>query len=146
LDALWKKHTTFPSFAYAGIPYQVLGQRDGAFALMIAWRRFAMVRSGSFNAPIAARAILSPSALSLSARASALSSWARAFIASRSTSVNPLSFLFIEPALPAEFRVFFFGLIDRSFCWDITCSSFSPGGRPSRAGQYGSCGNRRWPA
>jgi NAD(P)-dependent dehydrogenase (short-subunit alcohol dehydrogenase family) len=28
--ALWKKQTTFPSLAYAGIPYQVLGERAGA--------------------------------------------------------------------------------------------------------------------
>ena len=37
--ALWKKQTTFPSLAYAGIPYQVLGERAGALALMIAWSR-----------------------------------------------------------------------------------------------------------
>src|SRR5439155_6664544 len=29
LCALWKKQTTLPSLAYAGIPYQVLGQRAG---------------------------------------------------------------------------------------------------------------------
>src|SRR4051812_3789774 len=34
--ALWKKQTTLPSFAYAGIPYQVFGERFGAFALTIA--------------------------------------------------------------------------------------------------------------
>jgi hypothetical protein len=32
-DALWKKQTTFPSLAYAGIPYQVFGERTGAPAL-----------------------------------------------------------------------------------------------------------------
>src|SRR6267378_4398077 len=32
----WKKQTTSPSLAYAGIPYQVLGERAGALALMIA--------------------------------------------------------------------------------------------------------------
>src|SRR2546426_5686937 len=38
----WKKQTTSPSLAYAGIPYQVLGARPGAMALMIAWSRLAM--------------------------------------------------------------------------------------------------------
>src|SRR6202521_31320 len=33
--ALWKKQTTLPSFAYAGIPYQSFGERTGALALMI---------------------------------------------------------------------------------------------------------------
>jgi hypothetical protein len=28
--ALWKKQTTLPSLAYAGIPYQVFGERAGA--------------------------------------------------------------------------------------------------------------------
>jgi hypothetical protein len=37
--ALWKKQTTLPSLAYAGIPYQSLGARAGALALMIAWSR-----------------------------------------------------------------------------------------------------------
>src|SRR5207249_9835583 len=32
----WKKQTTSPSLAYAGIPYQVLGERAGALPLMIA--------------------------------------------------------------------------------------------------------------
>src|SRR5215467_14032101 len=45
--ALWKKQTTLPSLAYAGIPYQSLGERVGAQALMIAWSRLHMVRSGS---------------------------------------------------------------------------------------------------
>src|SRR5258706_9681559 len=36
-DAFWKKQTTLPSLlAYAGIPYQVFGERAGALALMIA--------------------------------------------------------------------------------------------------------------
>jgi hypothetical protein len=47
LCALWKKQTTLPSLAYAGIPYQVLGERAGALALMMAWSRLAMARSGS---------------------------------------------------------------------------------------------------
>src|SRR4051794_12707881 len=35
--ALWKKQTTLPSLAYAGIPYQVLGARSGALVLTMAW-------------------------------------------------------------------------------------------------------------
>src|SRR5262249_45801097 len=49
---LWKKHTTLPSLAYAGIPYQVVGERAGALALIIAWSRSAMARSGSGIAAI----------------------------------------------------------------------------------------------
>src|SRR5437867_3197617 len=60
----WKKQTTSPSLAYAGIPYQVLGERAGALALMIAWSRLAMARSGSRISAIFARTALSPSALS----------------------------------------------------------------------------------
>ncbi len=63
--ALWKKQTTLPSLAYAGIPYQVFGERAGALALMIAWSRLAMVRSGSGISAIFASTSLSPSALSL---------------------------------------------------------------------------------
>src|SRR4030067_1303060 len=47
LCALWKKQTTLPSLAYAGMPYQVFGERAGALALIIAWSRLAMARSGS---------------------------------------------------------------------------------------------------
>src|SRR5437868_9177469 len=36
LCAGWKKQTTLPSLAYAGIPYQSLGERAGALALIIA--------------------------------------------------------------------------------------------------------------
>src|SRR5438477_12862826 len=43
--ALWKKQTTLPSLAYAGIPYQVFGERAGALALMTAWSCLAMARS-----------------------------------------------------------------------------------------------------
>src|SRR5439155_22807454 len=50
--ALWKKQTTLPSLAYAGIPYQSLGERAGALALMIAWSRLPMARSGSRIAAI----------------------------------------------------------------------------------------------
>ena len=52
-----------------------------------------MARSGSFIAATAASRSRSPSALFLLARASAFSSWARAFIAARSSSVNPLDFV-----------------------------------------------------
>ena len=62
--ALWKKQTTLPSLAYAGIPYQSLGERAGALALMIAWSRSPMARSGSGIAAIFASTALSPSALS----------------------------------------------------------------------------------
>src|SRR5437667_7331580 len=40
----WKKQTTLPSLAYAGMPYHSLGERAGALALMIAWSRSAMAR------------------------------------------------------------------------------------------------------
>ena len=67
-SALWKKQTTLPSLAYAGIPYQVFGERSGALALMIAWSRLAMARSGSGISAIFASTSLSPSALSCRAR------------------------------------------------------------------------------
>src|SRR5512132_3225626 len=50
--ALWKKQTTLPSLAYAGIPYQSLGERAGALALMTAWSRSPMARSGPRISPI----------------------------------------------------------------------------------------------
>src|SRR5438445_10411564 len=75
---------------------------------MVAWSRLAMARSGSFMAAIAASTSLSPAALFLLARSSAFSSWARAFIAARSSSVNPLDFLSIAVVLFADFCVLFF--------------------------------------
>src|SRR5438105_7144795 len=84
--ASWKKQTTLPSLAYAGIPYQVLGERAGALALMRAWSRFAMARSGPDISAIFASTALSSSALP----AAAFSSRARSFTAARSSSVNPL--------------------------------------------------------
>src|SRR5574341_2204700 len=86
--ALWKKQTTLPSLAYAGIPYQVFGERPGALALMIAWSRLAMARSGSDISAIFASTALSPSTWSPRGplRACAFSSWARSFIAARSSS------------------------------------------------------------
>src|SRR3989441_9124183 len=89
----WKKQTTSPSLAYAGIPYQVLGERAGALALRIAWSRLAMARSGSRISAIFASTALSPSALSARGpRASDVHSWTRSFIAARSSSVNPFNF------------------------------------------------------
>jgi hypothetical protein len=93
--------------AYAGIPYQVFGQRSGALASTIAWSRLAMARSDPFIAAIAASRSRSPSARFLLARASAFSSWARAFIAARSSAVNPLDVLLRAAALFADFCVLF---------------------------------------
>src|SRR5260370_10829214 len=42
--ALWKKQTTLPSLAYAGIPYQVLGERAGALDVMTPWSRLPLER------------------------------------------------------------------------------------------------------
>src|SRR5206468_7007666 len=64
--ALWKKQTTLPSLAYAGIPYQSLGERAGATALMSAWSRSPRARSGPGITAIVASTALSPSALSAS--------------------------------------------------------------------------------
>src|SRR5688500_4167546 len=107
LCALWKKQTTLPSLAYAGIPYQVFGERSGALALTIAWRRLAMARSRAGISAIAASTALS----SFAPRASAFSSWARAFAAARSSAVNPLDFLPRSVVLLADFCVPFFALI-----------------------------------
>ena len=63
LCALWKKQTTLPSLAYAGIPYQSFGERAGALALMTAWSRSAMARSASGISAIFASTALSSSAL-----------------------------------------------------------------------------------
>src|SRR6059036_2072518 len=82
--AAWKKQTTLPSLAYAGIPYQSLGERAGALSLMIAWSRLAMVRSGSRISAIFASTAVSPSPLP------AFISWTRSLIAPRSSSVNAL--------------------------------------------------------
>src|SRR5207249_11832657 len=102
--AAWKKQTTLPSLpslAYAGIPYQSLGERAGTLSMMIAWSRLAMVRSGSRISAIFASTVLSPSALS------PFSSWKRSFIAPRSSSVNPLNFLLVAVVLLTDFRVAF---------------------------------------
>src|SRR5262249_36320593 len=106
--ALWKKQTTLPSLAYEGIPYQVFGERVGALALMIAWSRSPITRSGSCISAIFSSTALSPSALPPPGprRASVFSSWARSRIASRSSAVNPLDALPV--VLLADFCVPFF--------------------------------------
>src|SRR5437870_9258656 len=108
--ALWKKQTTLPSLAYAGIPYQSLGDRAGALALMIAWSRSPRARSGAGISAILTSTALSPSALSAREprRADAFSSWTRSFIAPRSSSVNP-SDVFLIAGLLADFCVSFIG-------------------------------------
>ena len=57
-----KEQTTLPSLAYAGMPYQSLGVRAGALALMIAWSRSPMARSGSGISAIFVSTVASPSA------------------------------------------------------------------------------------
>src|SRR4030095_12322566 len=108
--ALLKKRTTLPSLAYAGFPYQVFGESSGALALTIAWSRFAMARSGAGISAIFASTSLSPSAFFARGprRASAFSSWARSFIAARSSAVNPLDFLPVAVVLLLDFCVPFF--------------------------------------
>src|SRR5215203_1254338 len=114
-SALWKKQTTLPSLlAYAGIPYQVFGERAGALALTISWSRSAMGRSGPCIPAIFASTALSPSAFLFargSRRSSAFSSLARSLIAARSSSVNALDFLTVAVVLLADFCVAFFVLI-----------------------------------
>src|SRR6266540_2916177 len=127
----WKKQTTLPSLAYAGIPYQSLGDRAGALALMITWSRSPMARSGSGIAAIFASTASSPSALSARGprRASAFSSWARSFIAARSSAVNPLDFLLIAVVLLADCCVAFFA----GFLSAITKHLLAPGGGTHRS-------------
>src|SRR5207247_9227128 len=36
-SALWKKQTTLPSLAYAGMPHQSPGERAGAVGLTVGW-------------------------------------------------------------------------------------------------------------
>jgi hypothetical protein len=105
----WKKQRTLPSLAYAGIPYHSRGERAGALALMTAWIRSAIARSDSGISAIFASTSLSPSALSARAprRADAFSSWARAFIAARSSSVHPSDVLSVAVVRLADFCVSF---------------------------------------
>src|SRR3989442_12095979 len=110
LPALWKKQTTLPSLAYAGIPYQVFAERSGALALMMAWSRSAKVRSGFGIAAIAASAAFS----SFSPRASAFRSWAYALAAARSSTVHPLDAFPAAVVLFVDFCVVFFPLFGPS--------------------------------
>src|SRR5687768_4082504 len=70
------------------MPYQVFGDRVGALALISACILSPIARSVLFIAAIFASTALSPSFLS------ARSSRIRSFIAPRSSSLNPLNFLF----------------------------------------------------
>src|SRR5207302_11135611 len=84
--ALRKKQTSLTSlFAYAGIPYQVFGERSGALSLPSACSRFPIARSCGAIAASAARTAFSPSS-------AAFSSFARALIAAFSSAVNPWFF------------------------------------------------------
>src|SRR5262245_45604418 len=94
LAALWKKQTTLPSFAYAGIPYQVRGERAGAVDLTIAWRRSAMARSAPFISAIFSSTSRSPVS-------PFFSSAAYSFTAARSSAVNRLRAVFV-PAISAQ--------------------------------------------
>src|SRR5579862_9056430 len=76
---------TFPSLAYAGIPYQVFDARLGTAALMREWTFSAIARSESGIFAIAASNSDSPSALA----ASAFSSRTRARAAAFSAALKP---------------------------------------------------------
>src|SRR5437773_2594569 len=76
-----------------------------------------MSRSGSFILAIASSTACSPTALSLPARASAFSSWARSFIAARSSALNPSDVLRVAVVRFAGFWVAFFALILPSCSW-----------------------------
>src|SRR5664280_255697 len=84
----WKKQTTLPSLAYAGLPYQSRDVSCGATALTISWMRVAIARSASFISEIFSRTAASSCSLLL-ASFSALSSLARSFMAARSSAVKP---------------------------------------------------------
>src|SRR2546427_2060426 len=101
----WKKQTTLPSFAYAGCPYQVFGERAGALALTTAWSRLAIARSRAGISAIFASRSLSPSALS----AATFSSLTRSFIAPSSSSVNFADVCLIAVVLLADFCFAFIG-------------------------------------
>jgi hypothetical protein len=70
---------------------------------MMAWSRSAMARSGSGISAILASTARSPAALSFPARASALSSLARSFIAARSSAENPADVLPVAVVRLADF-------------------------------------------
>src|SRR5215217_9512513 len=85
------------------MPYHVFGDRDGALAVMIAWSRSPIARSGSGISAIFASTSRSPAALSFFARASAFSSLARSFIAARSSAVNPADVSWLAAVPLADF-------------------------------------------
>src|SRR5581483_11288795 len=94
---------TFPSRAYAGMPYQVFGKRSGAVSDTISWTFFARVRSAAGILAIAARRSFSPAARSRFARSSAFNSFARALIAACSAAENlPVDF-FVEVGIVTAF-------------------------------------------
>src|SRR5258708_11517208 len=101
----WKWQMILPSLVYAGIPYQVVGERAGALALMTACSRLAMARSGSGSAAIFARSALSPSALFLAT----FISWTRSCIAAFSAAVSPSYLLFVPVVLLPDFCLTFIG-------------------------------------
>src|SRR5256714_286290 len=109
----WKKQMTLPSLAYAGIPYQVVGERAGALALMTAWSRLPMARSGSDIPAIFASKSLSPSALS------AFVSLTRSLIADRSSAVNASAFFMVAVVPLADFCLAFIGgFLPCEYCWE----------------------------
>src|SRR6266508_6920740 len=100
-----------------------------------------MARSGSGISAIFASTSLSPSALPARGprRAATFSSWARSFIAARSSSVNPLDFLSIAVVLLADFWVPFIAVSSSASLlpeWlggsDLDCASEARRRNPSR--------------
>src|SRR5204863_328345 len=77
--------------------------------------------SGSCISAIFVSKALSPSAFSGRGPrcADAFISWTYSFIAARSSSVNPLNFLFVAAVLLADFCVSFFGLIEPPLGWRL---------------------------
>jgi hypothetical protein len=121
--------------AYAGIPYQVFGDRVGALAVTMAWIRLAMALSDPFISAIFASKAFSPFAL----RASAFSSWRRSFIAARSWAESPVDFFVVAVVLLADLCVAFFALIFRLLCLAVRSSpSTLPSGSPTwpRGGRW----------
>src|SRR6267142_5094124 len=110
--ASWKNRTALPSLAYAGIPYQVVDARAGAFALTMACSRFAMPRSGSFIAAIFASSAVSPSRPAAAAFWSAMVS----FIAAFSAAVSPTPFADLRVL---SFALFFAAMSGRHFLADL---------------------------
>ena len=108
--APWKKQTTLPSLAYAGIPYQSLRREDWRAGFddrmeplahgAIRFRHLGDLRE---HGALPVRLVRARPR-----RASAFSSWARSFIATRSSSVNPVDAVPVAVLLLADFCVPFF--------------------------------------